>query len=437
MPRTTDASASSTGRARQPGPVAARHRIVRGNSAIFASLVMHAAVAVVALRVVAPPVEPSAPAASSPEPPPGSLEPPLPSIDVVLLDGASLLDNGARRSPGTAASTAGALGADRGARRPAASGDAKIAGAHAGAGAGEPAERAPGSGRWLKMRGAGDHDLALDDAFVGDLLRDSRPLETVRRTGRVDPAGGGRSVIHDRVTTVMIDRHGNARFRDKADIDIHLDIPLPTPGDIIRDLKRTGREIAAWYEDPYKLARVGPSQDVPRHLSASPGACDRWDDACSTELREGARADEEPRSGGVAHGKLDITSWLMRRTVGDPYASRKLALLDSTRDERAAIGARSRAEDLARSAELMQRNLDALWRTTPDPVARRQALFTMWDECGEGEGPAGEAGERARRMVIGRIRARLPAGSPDAFTPEEIERLSARRSSRQAFAPYE
>lgn len=422
---------------------------MRGNSAVLASLVVHAALAAAAVRW-GPSVEP--PAVRAPEPPPrskppGPPEPPEPPgppepIGVVILDSASFSDDGAPIAAGAAARTTGALGASHpGTRRPAASGvagDARIAGAHAGAGEPlEPVERAPRGGRWLKMRGGGDHDLALDDAFVDDFLRSSRPLETVRRTGRVDPAGRGQSVIHDRVTTVAVDRHGNARFRDKADIDVHLDIPLPTPGDVIRELKRAGRGIATWYEDPYKLARVGPSQDVPRYLSAQPGACDSWGDACSTELREREQADEDPRSGSVAHGKLDITSWLMRKYVGDPYASRKLALLDSTRDERAAIGARGRAENLARSAEMMQRNLDALWRTTPDPVARRQALFTMWDECGEGEGPAGEAGERARRMVIGRIRARLPAGSPDAFTPEEIERLSARRSSRQAFAPYE
>src|SRR5262249_25045416 len=121
----------------------------------------------------------------------------------------------------------------------------------------------------------------------------------------------------------------------------------------------------------------------------------------------------------------------------DPYASRKLALLDASRAERAELGAQHRREDLARSAELMQRNLEALWRATRDPAARRQALFTLWDECSEGDGPVGEAGERPRRRVVGWIRAKLPAGPPDAFTAEVVARLSAHRMSKQLFAPYE
>jgi hypothetical protein len=85
----------------------------------------------------------------------------------------------------------------------------------------------------------------------------------------------------------------------------------------------------------------------------------------------------------------------------------------------------------------MRRNLEALWRATPDPAVRRDALFVLWDECAEGDGPIGEAGQRARTMVIGWIRTRLPAGSPDAFAPDEIIARSAHRASRQPFAPYE
>jgi hypothetical protein len=40
-------------------------------------------------------------------------------------------------------------------------------------------------------------------------------------------------------------------------------------------------------------------------------------------------------------------------------------------------------------------------------------------------------------MVIGWIRARLPAGSPAAFAPDEIARRSAQRRSTQPFVPYE
>src|SRR5690606_9996144 len=102
-----------------------------------------------------------------------------------------------------------------------------------------------------------------------------------------------------------------------------------------------------------------------------------------------------------------------------------------TFDERVAMGTAYRAEQSARSAELMQKNLEWLWAREHDPIARRAALFELWDECGEDE-----AGTRARALVIGWIRARLPAGSPDAFTAHELELLQTRRTSTAAFAPY-
>ena len=127
-------------------------------------------------------------------------------------------------------------------------------------------------------------------------------------------------------------------------------------------------------------------------------------------------------------------AWLHRKFIGDPYASRKL--IDTTRDARAQLGSNHRRDQRDRASELAQRNVDALWRATIEPAERRAALFAMWDECIETEGPDGEAGERARAIVIGSIRAKLPAGSPGAFTPDEIAELDASRTSRQHFAPY-
>jgi len=289
------------------------------------------------------------------------------------------------------------------------------------------------------MRGP---DLRLGPETVDRIVRGvGRAPERIARSGRLESAGGGRGVIHDAATEVTIDRDGTVHLHDKDDVDVHWDIHLPTPDRIKEGLAQAGRDIATWYGDPYAKARVGPSQDVPRDAAATPGDCDHWGDLCNIDLTQ--RYDEVSelqRTGGgsIAHGKLDLTALLMRKLgVGDAYASRKLKLLDDTRDERAALGAQHRAEDLARAAEIMQRNLETVWRATQDPVERRDALFALWDECGEGEGVVGEAGERARKMVIGWIRAKLPAGSPDAFTPDEIVRRSAHRRSTQPFVPYE
>src|SRR6185503_20142320 len=137
----------------------------------------------------------------------------------------------------------------------------------------------------------------------------------------------------------------------------------------------------------------------------------------------------------VAAGKLDITGWLMQKLhVGDAYASRKLALLDATRDERVERGTAFRAEQLAKSAEMMR---DALARlVASSPAELHRAVFELWDGCAEGDDAVGQAGERARAQVIGWIRAHLPAGQPGAFSVGEIAGLDAQRSSTQHFAPY-
>jgi hypothetical protein len=144
-----------------------------------------------------------------------------------------------------------------------------------------------------------------------------------------------------------------------------------------------------------------------------------------------------PPPGTIAGGNADLTAYLMRKFhVGDPFASRKRALLDATRDERGERGAAFRSEQLDRSAELMRKNLEALWATTTDPAARRATLFAMWDECAEGEGALGEAGQRARAQVIGWIGTHLPRGTRDSYSDDELSALSARRASHQPFEPY-
>jgi hypothetical protein len=128
----------------------------------------------------------------------------------------------------------------------------------------------------------------------------------------------------------------------------------------------------------------------------------------------------------------------MRNHGGDPYASKKLAFLDATRDERVQIGGKHRKEQLARSTQLMRRNLDALAAAHADLAARKRTLFELWDECAEAGDPDLVAGgQAARRLVVGFIRAHLPAGGPDAYTPDELAALSRVQQSKATFQPYE
>jgi hypothetical protein len=138
-------------------------------------------------------------------------------------------------------------------------------------------------------------------------------------------------------------------------------------------------------------------------------------------------------AGGVG-GTMDVTEMMMRRRGVDPHAHEKLAFLDRTRDERAAIAADHKSTQLSKSGRLMRRTLEEMWASTRDPVERKQALFELWDECAETGDPATIAGaQQARAEIMSFIRARLRG--PDAYTPAEVARFNARKQSRARFAP--
>jgi len=182
-------------------------------------------------------------------------------------------------------------------------------------------------------------------------------------------------------------------------------------------------------------------QDLPQAMQAVAGGCGWGDPMCEATDTGGHEKLWRKTKGftrvPILSGNLDITSYLMRRFhIGDPLASKKLEMLDATRDQRAERGAVRTQEQLDQAAILMQQNLERLWASTQNLDERRAVLFEMWDECAEGDTPIGIAGESARTMVIGWIRAHVPSGVPGAFTAAELAALDVGRGSRQHFAPY-
>ena len=289
-------------------------------------------------------------------------------------------------------------------------------------------------GESLRMRGR-RHDLRVPGSVLDRILDTSKPLPIIATDPRLRPSGGGEHRVRDLVTTMRVEKDGTAHLDDAADVDIRITLPITSFEKLRRGL---GHMLTTWRDDPYRDQRAERMQDLPRHITAVPGACEKFGDISCVppEDRPMESMSGEGSIVGVLAGKLDITASLHRKFIGDPYASRKLKLLDTTREARAQIGATHRSEQRGRAAELVQRNIDALWRATANPAERRAALFTLWDECDESESLDGEAGQRARAIVIGWIRAKLPAGSKDAYTAEEIARLDAARTSRQHFVPY-
>lgn len=319
-----------------------------------------------------------------------------------------------------------------------------------------PIERSPSepsrdrSTSALAMRGL-RHDLALSADTARRIagangLADGREQPGEPRWSH-DPkielrdGGRGKRSVLDPTGTFHVAPDGTVDIAHAPDFSFELN--LPTPAIVEQRWRLFKKDFKRWLADPYRDTRVGRSQDLPNHLLAVPGACDRFGaPECFTakdQQDQWEREDDGLHTGirGVAGGRFDLTGYLHRKYVGDPYASRKLKILDQTRDERARAGGVYRAEQLDRSAELVQLNLEALWRHTPDPAERRAALFAVWDECEEGASMRGEAGERARKMIIGWIRAKLPRGTEGAFTADEIAKHDGARRSQQRFVPYE
>jgi hypothetical protein len=138
-------------------------------------------------------------------------------------------------------------------------------------------------------------------------------------------------------------------------------------------------------------------------------------------------------------GVFELTDLLLRMHGADPYSYDKALVMTLTRPMRERMADADRAQRLQRALGALPRELAALW-TRPDlGVAERRALlFALWDDLVEtGDEPEARAAAGARTLLLDFVRRELPAGSAQAFTPEELARLNAARRSQTAFAPYE
>jgi hypothetical protein len=294
-----------------------------------------------------------------------------------------------------------------------------------------PAPVGPGRSMNMRARGTGP-DLTVHQ----DVPHETAPRATETTSESKLRPDGTDYVVPDLVTTMHVSQDGRARFHDKPDIEVKVRIPRPP------SMKQIGDHLQRWYRDPYAQKNARRYQDMPRHEQAVPGG---WDAGAGgdTHIDGRIKAPEELPGGldsasrgsvPLIGGKLDITSWLHRKFIGDPYSSRKRVLLDGTHEERAKIRERYTKEQLDDSAITMRKNVERVFHELRDPAMRKAALFALWDECAEGEGPDGEAGERARAIVIGAIRGRLVGEA--GYTSEEIVAFDTARTSLQHFAPY-
>ena len=276
---------------------------------------------------------------------------------------------------------------------------------------------------YLDMRRGGHADLTLpgtrDDLDHAPAGTKPQPGLTSKRAHKADEG----SFI------AKVDKDGGVTINDRSDFSIRWALPTP---------KLIGRGFADWYESDKgpdgKRGKRTLENEVSGSVDKPTAGCEGVrDNACSPDRSVTVIVP-------VFRGGFNPTDWLMRRTVGDPYASKKRAYLDATRDERAQIGATHRSEQLKQTAIIMRRNLERAWGSTTDVRERKQVVFELWDEIAEPadeESAVAEASRAARAQVIGFIRARLPQRGQDAYSASEIAALNAKKQSKETFSPYE
>lgn len=276
---------------------------------------------------------------------------------------------------------------------------------------GEPA-RAPSRHPYLAMRAGGTRpDLSLP-ATIRDEVPATLPAPAPDIPRNTDL---GSFQAH-------VDKDGDVTLRDSGDFTVRWAMP---------SARMIGQGITDWYRsdkgpDGQRGARTLEDQ-VQGTIDAPTTGCNGVrDSACAPDRTPTAVVP-------VLRGGFNPTDWLMRRTVGDPYASKKRAYLDATREQRAQVRATHRAELEKRTAELVRRNLERAWSSTTDPFTRKELLFELWDEIADD----GRASSEARAQVIGFIRARLPQRDQGAYSAAELAAFNARKQSKETFSPYE
>jgi hypothetical protein len=135
-------------------------------------------------------------------------------------------------------------------------------------------------------------------------------------------------------------------------------------------------------------------------------------------------------------GGFDVTDMLMRGRKQDPYRYEKEKFMETTAKMRADLQTKARKAQLESSLAYLPTYLEELWRDPNRPVReRRRLLYAMWREAAGTDDEVGAAGRKARTTIEAFVRERLPEGSEDAFTDEELRRYNARGGSMR-FDPY-
>jgi len=218
----------------------------------------------------------------------------------------------------------------------------------------------------------------------------------------------------------------------------HLVGPSPTPASIASPLAlgaipriprhggrppRTGESALRWRRDGDGW--VATDGIIGARIGAD-GSIVAFDDPPAVEL-------ETPLS-----MSFDVSDMVMRAAGLDPYQSRKLSVMDTTRATRASMAMAAEDQRLQQAIRDIRGRLLAIWSDTSSSIERRRELvYLLWEECAEtGSASRLRASRAIRSSIEAFVREHAPRGSREAYTAIELQRLNRGRTSGPAFSPY-
>jgi len=135
-------------------------------------------------------------------------------------------------------------------------------------------------------------------------------------------------------------------------------------------------------------------------------------------------------------GGFDLTDLAMKGHKQDPYRYEKEKFMENTQKLRGELTTKARRDRLESSLAALPAQLDQVWGEAGRSAReRRGLLYAMWREAAGSDDEVGAAGRKARATIEAFIRDRLPEGSDDAYTDDELRRYNA-RSGAPKFEPY-
>ena len=260
-----------------------------------------------------------------------------------------------------------------------------------------------------------------------DLFKPAK-AEKDNPSSRLEPEKDG-LVYRGPQFTAHVARDGVVQFTDKVPAKGFLPLPMPLPpgtptlSSSIRDhlAHRPQGPPIHDFLPPAQVANLTPSI-WPSASQLTQMDCENPNDPKCPFPRK-----TQIISGGAF---VDWERFLLGLPKNETAREEKARFLAATEPLRTRMAAEARAEDYKAAFWDLPALLDKIWSDTRQPAGeRRRLLHELWREYAEMPGS-----ESACATIIAFIHRHLPAGSPNAYTADELARL--RPDAGPRFDPY-